>query len=133
LGQSADIRLNAYPERVLTGTVGDIGAVLDPSIRTGKVRIQVENPGYLMRIGMFATATLHGKKPESYAAVPASAVLHLHDRDWVYVPAGDGKFRRQGVQGGAMLPGNLQEITSGLNVGQQVVSNALELQNSAEQ
>jgi cobalt-zinc-cadmium efflux system membrane fusion protein len=133
LGQSADIRLNAYPDRVLTGTVGDIGAVLDPSIRTGKVRIQVENPGYLMRIGMFATATLHGKKPESYAAVPASAVLHLHDRDWVYVPAGDGKFRRQGVQGGAMLPGNLQEITSGLNVGQQVVSNALELQNSAEQ
>jgi membrane fusion protein, heavy metal efflux system len=133
LGQSAEIRLNAYPDRVLTGTIGDIGAILDPSIRTGKVRIQVENPGYLMRIGMFATATLHGKKPETYAAVPASAILHLHDRDWVYVPAGDGKFRRLGIQGGNMLPGKMQEVTSGLNVGQQVVSNALELQNSAEQ
>jgi cobalt-zinc-cadmium efflux system membrane fusion protein len=133
LGQNADIRLNAYPERVLTGTVENIGAILDPAIRTGKVRIQVENPGNLMRIGMFATATLHGKKLETYTAVPASAVLHLHDRDWVYVPAGDGKFRRLGVQGGAMLPDKMQEITSGLTPGQQVVSNALELQNSAEQ
>lgn len=133
LGQAADIRLNAYPDRVLTGTIGDIGAILDPSIRTGKVRIQVENPGNLMRIGMFATATFHGKKPETHVAVPASAVLHLHDRDWVYVPNGDGNFRRVGVQGGPMLPGNLQEISSGLDSGQQVVSNALELQNSSEQ
>ena len=133
LGENADIRLNAYPDRVLTGAIENIGAILDPSIRTGKVRIQVENPGNLMRIGMFATATFHGRKPETYTAVPASAVLHLHDRDWVYVPAGEGKFRRMSVQGGDMLPGNMQMITSGLNVGQQVVSNALELQNSAEQ
>jgi cobalt-zinc-cadmium efflux system membrane fusion protein len=133
LGENADIRLNAYPDRVLTGAIENIGAILDPSIRTGKVRIQVENPGNLMRIGMFATATFHGRKPETYTAVPASAVLHLHDRDWVYVPAGEGKFRRMSVQGGDMLPGNMQVITSGLNVGQQVVSNALELQNSAEQ
>ena len=133
LGQTADIRLNAYPDRVLTGTISDIGAVLDPTIRTGKVRIQVENHDNLMRLGMFATATFHGKKAESRAAVPASAVLHLHDRDWVYMPAGDGAFRRVSVQGGAMLPGNLQEIESGLAPGQQVVSNALELQNSAEQ
>jgi membrane fusion protein, heavy metal efflux system len=133
LGQSADIRLNAYPDRVLTGTIGDIGAILDPSIRTGKVRVQVENRGNLMRIGMFATATFHGKKPETHTVVPASAVLHLHDRDWVYTPMGDGRFLRLGVQGGAMLPGNLQEINAGLNPGQQVVSNALELQNSTEQ
>jgi len=133
LGQEADIRLNAYPDRVFKGTISDIGAVLDPNIRTGKVRIQVENPSNLMRLGMFVTATFHGKTPEMHTAVPASAVLHLHDRDSVYVPDGDGKFRRVGVQGGAMLPGNQQEISSGLNPGQQVVSNALELQNSAEQ
>jgi cobalt-zinc-cadmium efflux system membrane fusion protein len=134
VGQSADIRLNAYPDKVVTGKISDIGAVLDPTIRTAKVRIQVENPGNLMRLGMFATATFHGKKPETHTAVPAAAVLHLHDRDWVYVAdKGEGKFRRVGVVGGVMLPGNLQEINSGLNVGQQVVSNALELQNSAAQ
>lgn len=133
IGQSADIRLNAYPDRVLTGTVGDIGAVLDPSIRTAKVRIQIDNPGSLMRIGMFATATLSGKKAEMHVVVPASAILHLQDRDWVYTPNGDGTFRRLSVQGGSMLTGNLQEITNGLNAGQQVVANALELQNSSEQ
>ena len=133
LGQEADIRLNSFPNKVLKGTISDIGAVLDPNIRTGKVRIQVENPGDLMRLGMFATATFHGKKLETHSAVPATAVLHLHDRDSVFVPAGDGKFRRVAVEGGPTLPGNMQEINSGLNPGQQVVSNALELENSADQ
>jgi membrane fusion protein, heavy metal efflux system len=133
LGQTADIRLNAYPDHVITGTIGEIDAVLDPSIRTAKVRIQVPNPDRLMRIGMFATATFHGRRPEQHAAVPASAILHLHDRDWVYVPAGEGKFRRVGVVGGDMIDGGRQEIKSGLTLGQQVVTNALELQNSVEQ
>ena len=86
-----------------------------------------------MRLGMFVTATFHGKKLQDNTSVPASAILHLHDRDWVFVPAGDGKFRRVAVEGGARLPGNLQEIKSGLQPGQQVVSNALELANSAGQ
>jgi cobalt-zinc-cadmium efflux system membrane fusion protein len=133
LGQKAEIRLTAYPDRVLTGVVGDIGAVLDPQIRTAKVRIQVDNPDTLMRVGMFATATIHGKTLQTRLQVPATAVLHLHDRDWVYVPSGDGRFRRIPVRAGATLPGNMQEILSGIDVGQQVVSNALALQNTADQ
>jgi cobalt-zinc-cadmium efflux system membrane fusion protein len=133
LGQKADIRLTAYPDHTLTGVIGDIGAVLDPQIRTAKVRIQVDNPGTLMRVGMFATATIHGKSQQTHAQVPTTAVLHLHDRDWVYVPAGNSSFRRMPVQSGDMLPGNMQEIRSGINAGQQVVSNALALQNTADQ
>jgi membrane fusion protein, heavy metal efflux system len=133
LGQSADIRLTAYPDRVVRGTIGEIDAVLDPSIRTAKVRIQVPNPDRIMRVGMFATATFHGRKLEMHAAAPATAILHLHDRDWVYVPSGDGKFKRVEVTDGAMLPDGMQEILSGISPGQQVVSNALELQNSVDQ
>jgi membrane fusion protein, heavy metal efflux system len=133
LGQNAEIRLNAYPDRVLTGIVSDIGAVLDPQNRAAKIRIQVENPNTLMRVGMFASVTIHGKALQTHAQVPATAVLHLHDRDWVYVPAGDNKFRRVSVKGGDTLPGNMQEILAGINVGQQVVSNALALQNTADQ
>ncbi len=125
--------LTAYPDRVLTGVVSDIGAVLDPQLRTAKVRIQVENPNTLMRVGMFATVTIHGKTAQTHAQVPATAVLHLHDRDWVYVPADGGKFRRMSVRGGETLPGNMQEILSGIDVGQLVVSNALALQNTADQ
>jgi cobalt-zinc-cadmium efflux system membrane fusion protein len=133
VGQTADIRLNAYPDHVLTGTISEIDAVLDPSIRTAKVRIQVPNPDHLMRIGMFATATFHGRRLLDHTSVPAAAILHLHDRDWVYVPVEGGKFKRVGVVGGAMLPGGMQEVTSGLAVGQQVVTRALELQNTVDQ
>jgi len=133
LGQKAEVRLTAYPDRVLTGVVSDIGAVLDPQIRTAKVRIQVENPDTLMRVGMFATATIYGKTLQTHTAVPATAVLRLHDRDWVYVPAGSGTFRRVSVRSGVTLPGNMQEIISGIDVGQQVVSNVLALQNTADQ
>ncbi len=138
-GQTAVIHLNAFPDRVLTGTVGDVGALLDPALRTAKVRIQVPNPGYLMRVGMFATATLRGKKLDMHAAVPSTAILHLHDRDWVYVSTGQGgganspQFRRVGVVGGEMLPDGAQEVSSGLTAGEQVVRNALELQNTAAQ
>jgi membrane fusion protein, heavy metal efflux system len=133
VGQTADIRLNSYPDRVVTGAISEIDAVLDPSIRTAKVRIQVPNPDRLMRIGMFATATFHGRSLQDHTSVPAAAILHLHDRDWVYVPAGNGKFKRVGVVGGAMLPGGMQEVISGINAGQQVVSRALELENTVDQ
>ncbi len=121
LGQQARIKLDAYPNRPLTGTVSDIGPVLDPNLRTAKVRIQVANPG-ILRLGMFVTATLIGRDSISRPAVPASAVLHLHDRDWVFVPAGDRQFKRLEVHAGVMLPGNRQEILSGIDPGQQVVT-----------
>ncbi len=133
VGDRADIRLNAYPGRVLTGRIGNIGPVLDPAIRTAKVRIEVPNPGGLMRVGMFATAIFHGQTRETHAAVPATAILHLHDLDWVYVPTNDKRFRRLQITGGQMLPGNMQEIVSGITPGQLVVSNALEFQNTVEQ
>ena len=128
VGQSADIKLNAYPNRVLKGKIDNIGSILDPNIRTAKVRIEVANPGEMMRPGMFATATLFGKEKQIYTVVPASAIVHLHDRDWVYVPA-DGKFKRIEVVSGEQLPNNMQVIVSGLQPGQPVVTNAINLQN----
>jgi cobalt-zinc-cadmium efflux system membrane fusion protein len=132
LGEYADIRPNAYPNMVLKGRIGNINPILDSTLRTAKVRLEIANPG-MLRLGMFVTATFHGMKKEVRAAVPATAVLHLHDRDWVYAPAGNGQFRRVEVAGGNMLPGKMQEIVSGIEPGQQVVSNALVLQSTVEQ
>jgi len=132
VGDSADIHLTAFPDRVLKGRISNIGAILDPAIRTAKVRIEVANPG-LLRIGMFVTATFHGRSIETRAVVPATAVLHLHDRDWVYVPVEDGRFERREVVGGSMLAGNMQELRSGLHPGERVVGNALVFQNTVEQ
>jgi cobalt-zinc-cadmium efflux system membrane fusion protein len=132
LGENADIHLNAYPDLALQGRISNIGAIMDPNLRTAKVRLEVQNPG-MLRLGMFVTATFYGPKKESHATVPATAILHLHDRDWVYVPIEAGRVRRVEVTGGKMLPGNLQEIDSGLQPGQQVVANALDLQATVEQ
>jgi cobalt-zinc-cadmium efflux system membrane fusion protein len=132
LGEKAEIRLNAYPDQVFTGTISNIGPILDPNLRTAKVRIEVHNPG-LMRPGMFVAATFHGREKEKRAAVPTTAILHLHDRDWVYIALQNGQFRRVAVVGGDMLPGGMQEVTSGIAPGQQVVANALAFQNSVEQ
>jgi cobalt-zinc-cadmium efflux system membrane fusion protein len=131
LGQSAQIHLTAYPDKVLTGRVSDIGPVLDPSIRTAKVRIEIPNPG-ILKLGMFVTATFQSKTKEIHAVVPAPAVLHLHDRDWVFIPAGGNLFRRVEVRPGIMLPGNKQELLSGIAAGQQVVSNVLQLEATLE-
>ena len=134
LGEDADIRLNAFPDKVRTGTISDIGAILDPSIRTAKVRIQVQNPDNLLRIGMFATATFHGAKAQTVITVPGNAILHLHDRDYVFLPSGaTGDYRSTAVKTGQTFPGGAVESQSGLSAGRQVVANALELQNTAGQ
>lgn len=130
LGDRADVRLNAYPDVTFHGRIDNIGQILDPSIRTAKVRIVLQNPG-MMRAGMFATATFYGKHGKVYATVPASAVLHLHDRDWIYVPIGQNRFRRIEVTAGKML-GNQQEVLRGLSPGDRVVSDALALNTESQ-
>jgi len=132
LGQEAKIKLNAFPDRPITGHISDIGPILDPSLRTAKVRIEVSNPGFL-RLGMFGTATFTSRTRETHAVVPADAVLHLHDRDWVYLPAGGNQFKRTEVRAGKMLDANRQEILSGIQPGQQVVTNALLLETAGSQ
>ena len=132
VGETAEIRLNAYPDQLFTGRISNVLPVLDPTLRTAKVRIEVRNPG-LMRVGMFVTATFHGQKKETHAVVPATAILHLHDRNWVYVSTGDKKFRRVEVTVGQTIANNMQEIVAGMQPGQQVVQNALVFQNTVEQ
>ena len=137
LGQTAQVRLNAYPDKILSGRVSDIGPVLDPAIRTAKVRLEIPNPG-ILKLGMFVTATFASASKEAHSVVPAPAILHLHDRDWVFIPAADNKFKRIEVRAGRMLPGNKQELLpeakpeDGIKPGQQVVSNVLQLEATLE-
>lgn len=131
LGDTANVELNAYPGRIFHGRISNIGKVLDPTIRTAKVRIELANPG-IMRSGMFVTGTFFGLHGQVHATVPSGAVLHLHDRDWVFVPAGDKQFRRTEVSAGRIVDGK-QDILSGISPGQKVVNNALALSAEGDQ
>jgi cobalt-zinc-cadmium efflux system membrane fusion protein len=110
-GDAADVHVAAYRDRILTGRISNVSATLDPAIRTAKVRIEIANPG-LLRLGMFVTATFHGQSRQSRAAVPDTAILHLHDREWVYVPVDATRFQRVEVVSGGLLPGHMQELVS---------------------
>ncbi|HZU31752.1 MAG TPA: efflux RND transporter periplasmic adaptor subunit [Candidatus Angelobacter sp.] len=132
LGEYADIHANAYPNILLKGRISNISPILDPNLRTAKVRLEIRNPGFL-RLGMFVTATFYSPKRQTYATVPSTAILHLHDRQWVYIPIGNGYFRRLEVVGGELLPNNMQEVLAGIKPGMKVVANALDLEHTVSQ
>ena len=128
MNDSAEIRLNAYPDRVFRGRVSNIANLLDPATRTAKVRLELDNPGGIMRPGMFAVATFRSQTARLITLAPPSALLRLHDRDWVFRPIDGGKrFRRFEVRGGPQTSDGMQEILSGLQPGEKIVAQALQL------
>jgi len=132
LGDVAEIRLNAYPDRVHQGRVSNISRVLDPSTRTAKVRIELDNPHRLMRAGMFVRASFRSRQPQQRLVIPTSAILRLHDKDWVFRPLDGSHFRRVEVRTGATLPDGKQEVLSGLQLGDKIISNALQFSSASE-
>ncbi len=131
LGDSAEVRLNAFPDTVLHGRVGNISQVLDPTTRTVKVRLELPNPAHTLRVGMFATAIFRSQTGVLRAVVPTSAVLRLHDQDWVFTPLAGNRFRRQKVETGQSSPDGRQVILGGLAPGDKIVANALQFASTA--
>lgn len=126
LGDTAEVRLNAYPDRAFHGTVGNISQVLDPATRTAKVRVELANPEGIFRPQMFATVKFTSRNTYQRLLLPATALLRLHDKDWTFVRTGDKTFRLTQVEGGETAPDGEQEILSGIRPDDRVVSNALE-------
>jgi cobalt-zinc-cadmium efflux system membrane fusion protein len=132
IGDTAEVRLNAYPDRVLKARISNISSVLDPNTRTAKVRLELPNPGGILRPGMFAIARFFSQSASNRVVIASSAILRLHDKDWVFVPTGGNAFRRQEIQGGETTPDGYQFVLAGLQPGQQVVKNALQFSSATE-
>jgi len=126
IGDSADIRLNAFPDRVYRGKIADISRVLDPNTRSAKVRIVLPNADGGLRAGMFAVATFHSRKLTERVVIPATAIMRLHDKDWVFQKIGANRYRKIAIEGDGLAPDGMQEIRSGVKPGDEVVTNALE-------
>jgi membrane fusion protein, heavy metal efflux system len=126
MGDSAEVLLNAYPGRQFKGKVENISRVLDPATRSAKVRLELENPNGLLRPGMFAVATFSSQTGELRPIVPASAILHLHDKDWVFQFVQGGSFHRREIQSGRTGPDGFVTVLSGISAGDKIVTNALQ-------
>jgi cobalt-zinc-cadmium efflux system membrane fusion protein len=130
LGDTADIRLNAYAGKSYEGKVADISRVLDPATRSAKVRVVLPNHDASLRPGMFAVATFRSRKSQPRIVVPSTAVMRLQDKDWVFRKDGqqDGRqqFRRVEVHVLGEIADGAQQIRDGIKPGEEVVANALE-------
>jgi membrane fusion protein, heavy metal efflux system len=126
LGDSAEIRLNAFTDRLLKGRVTDISRVLDPNTRSAKVRIVLPNPDGSLRPGMFAVATFRSRKLTDRIVIPSTAIMRLHDKDWVFRKEGANQFRKMAIVADGLAPDGMQEIREGVKAGDEVVTNALE-------
>ncbi len=124
IGDPAAVRLNAFPDRVFKGSVSDVSRVLDPNTRSAKVRIVLANPDGAFRPGMFAVATFRSRKQKPHLVVPATAIMRLQDKDWIFRKETANSFRRLEVQTSG-LPGGLQQIEHGAKAGDELVANAL--------
>jgi cobalt-zinc-cadmium efflux system membrane fusion protein len=133
VGDIAQVNLNGFPEDKYPAKVVNISAVLDPNTRSAKVRLELPNPKGLMRAGMFVTATFRATKLVDRVVVPSSAIVHLHDKDWVYMPLGGNQFRRVPVELGPEDKDGYQQVISGLKPGDRVVTNALQFSSAAEE
>jgi cobalt-zinc-cadmium efflux system membrane fusion protein len=131
LGDAAEIRLSAFGDRVFKGKVADISRVLDPGTRSAKVRIVLANEDGALRPGMFAVAKFRSRKMTDRVVVPATAIMRLHDKDWVFRKESDKNFRRVVVQADGLAPDGWQEIHDGVKPGDEVVANALEFSTEA--
>ncbi len=133
VGDFADLTLNAYPDRRFRGRVGNILSILDPNTRTAKVRIELDNRAGFMKPGMFATAEFISQGRQDRMVIPTTALLRLHDKDWVFLREGDRTYRRLEVQAGAALPGGVNVILAGLHPGEKVVTDALQFSSTLEE
>jgi cobalt-zinc-cadmium efflux system membrane fusion protein len=132
VGDSAEIRLNAYPDKVYRGAVADISRVLDPNLRSAKVRIVLPNPDGELRPNMYARATFRSRKVQSRLVLPSTAMMRLQDKDWVFRKEGQSQFRKTEVHTQGLTEDGFQQLQDGpLKAGDEVVANALAFSTSA--
>ena len=107
-----------YQHRKVSASVSRVLPQFDPATRSLKLRLEMDNPGVLLRPDMFVDVELATDLPEA-VAVPADAVLDTGRSRTVFVERGGGVFERREVETGWRI-GDRTAIRSGLAVGERV-------------
>lgn len=123
LGQPVVVRLDASPGRDWRGRIGYIHPTVDADTRTARIRVELSNPGMLLKPGMYATLEVDGTSRDSVLTVPRSAVLATGTRHLVFVRRDDGALEPREVTVGVTNDTRIT-ITSGLRPGDTVAASA---------
>jgi multidrug efflux pump subunit AcrA (membrane-fusion protein) len=119
-GAKARVTINAYPDKVFTGTVSYVYPTLKPETRTVPVRVELANPGLLLKPGMFAQVELGVSAKAKVVTVPLSAVIDSGTRQIVLLSQGEGRFMPREVKLGARSD-TVVEVLDGVKDGEIVV------------
>ena len=120
-GQAATMELSFTPGETYAGHVSYVYPTLDEASRTLKVRLEFENPGLVLRPGMFATVWIEAQRKDDVLMLPTEAILQGGDRQTVFVAQGGGHYRAQSITTGLSGDNRHTEVLSGLAEGEQVV------------
>ena len=121
-GQKFTITSASYPGEKFEGSIAVINPFIDPTKRTGKVRIDIANPDFRIQPGMFVNAELAMNMGEALT-IPVSAVMPTGTRNIVFVDKGEGKLEPRLVELGTKY-GDFYEVRSALLSGERVVASA---------
>jgi membrane fusion protein, heavy metal efflux system len=121
IGQSVRVTVRAYEGRAFNGRILRLGEQLDPETRTLKVRVQVPNPGTLLKPGMFASVDVQRESSRTALFIHGAAVQDVNGQSAVFVETKPGTFTVRPVLLGQTRDGNV-EVTSGLQAGDRVVT-----------
>ena len=120
-GTDAVVRTRAYPDRTFTGAVTYISDAIEPSTRTARVRVVVDNTDGALKQEMFVTVSIPSVEAREALAVPISAVQQIDGQPVVFAQTGSTVFQRRDVQLGATAAGRVAVI-AGLEPGERVVT-----------
>lgn len=121
-GQTVGVNTNAFVNETFDGRVAVVNPFVDATKRTSRVRIDIANPDFKLRPGMYANVTLTAQAGEQLA-IPVSAVMPTGKRSIAFVDKGNGRIEPREVKLGAQF-GNYYAVESGLAEGEHVVASA---------
>jgi RND family efflux transporter MFP subunit len=120
MGETARVSLQALPGKSFDARIDYLQPEVDPMTRTLKVRLNMDNPGLMLKPDMYADVEFRVNIP-SRLTVPADAVLNAGERQTVFVDRGNGYFEPRQVKTGEREGGRIQ-ILSGLRQGERIVT-----------
>ena len=120
-GLFVEVSVSSYPGEIFRGKITYVSETIEPSSRTAKTRVDVDNSSGKLKPEMFATFRIILQETEKVLTIPETAVQREEGQPVVFVPKGEGSFEKRTVQIGPEVSG-YYPVLSGLKKGEKVVT-----------
>ncbi|PTT40940.1 efflux RND transporter periplasmic adaptor subunit [Chryseobacterium sp. HMWF028] len=119
-GDQVSVKVSAYPDKNITGTVYHINEIVDEDTRSIKVLIECDNPDKKLKPGMYATVNF-STTPEKTVMIPVTALMQQDNSQYVWVKTGKSQYAKRSVTAGETDQKTVR-ITSGLQPGETIMT-----------